>query len=522
MSRWGMVIDLEKCIGCDTCTVVCQQMNHVPGATYWHQVLDFDAPSVSYTSELHLPIHCMHCEDAPCLDVCPTTATFRRDNGIIDIHDDLCIGCAYCIVACPYIARTISSYDHPYLFPDAPSENNWRGMPKDDRTGICTKCDFCLPRVEAGLEKGLTPGVDIEATPGCVSFCIGNALHFGDLSNPESNVSQMIQSKPTARLQERQNTGSAIHYVLHEEMVGYDGEYEVVKPRKQHVWEWPAVANFVFGGMGAGLYILGVIFGMLGVTIRSSFEWLSPLIMVVGLSILAIEAGRPFRARFLYKHLQRSWMSREAVAAGLFVLFSLSGVAFSLDSLKIVALICALFFMISQGFILYRSVGIGAWNTKVVPFIFAATGFASGFGLITFFIQDISNVALTLGTGLLLGTLSLILWLTYIFLPKEDFEPTAKALRRPKNLILSVGVGHILPLFLFVLGLVLPESNSSLMLMLTYLAAVLLIIGMAMVKWQMIITGGYFRALKLGQPQMSQKVQPQPSPQFIPLTTINP
>lgn len=520
MPRWGMVVDLEKCIGCDTCTAVCQQMNHVPGGTFWHQVPDFYAPDISYTKELHLPIHCMHCEDAPCLDVCPTTATFRRENGIIDIHDDLCIGCAYCIVACPYIARTIASYDHNYVFPAAPSENNWRGMPTADRQGICTKCDFCLPRVEKGLANGLTPGVDFDATPGCVSFCLADALHFGDLSDSESNVSQMIRLKLTARLQERQQTGSAIHYVVPEEMKNYTDEFEVVKPRKQDVWKWPAVANFVCGGTGAGLYVLGVLFSQSGILVSSLFELAAPALVLLGLSLLALEAGRPLRARFLHKHARRSWMSREAIAAGAFVCFAAAGFFLSLPGLKIAAAVIASFFILSQGFIVYRSVGIGSWNSKVMPFLFLGSGFASGFALLTLFVRDFGNGRFLSGIGITLLTMSLITWLAYLFIPQPDSERAMRVLRKPKRIALSVGIGHLLPAGLFLIAATITSEPSQLFAPVIFAAGFCTIIGNIIMKWQIIITGGYFRAIKLGRPQVEN--QPQTPPAFIPLTTLNP
>lgn len=111
MTRWAIVADLNRCVGCQTCTAACKHANATAPGVQWRKVLDMETGEYPDVRRAFVPVGCMHCEDPPCLDVCPTTATGKRDDGIVTIDYDLCIGCAYCAVACPYQAR--SRVDRP-------------------------------------------------------------------------------------------------------------------------------------------------------------------------------------------------------------------------------------------------------------------------------------------------------------------------------------------------------------------------------------------------------------------------
>ncbi len=213
MARWGMVIDLRKCVGCQTCTIACKVENAVPPDIFWRRVVDTELGEYPNVQRLFLPMACMHCSDPPCLEVCPTTATYRREDGIVDINYDLCIGCGYCIVACPYLARTLIEKNTPY-FGDAGFIPPEEVLYDDDRTGVCTKCTFCLPRVDEGLQNGLQPGVDPEATPACVISCIANAMAFGDLDDPNSPVARLIDENYTVRLLEGMGLDPSVYYIV--------------------------------------------------------------------------------------------------------------------------------------------------------------------------------------------------------------------------------------------------------------------------------------------------------------------
>lgn len=210
MVRWGMVIDLRKCIGCLSCTTVCTETNKLPG-NIWRRVLDCGVSGSPERQRTSLPMNCMHCSEPSCLKVCPTTATKQRPDGIVDINYEQCVGCGYCIVACPYEARTIieSEIEDVTIFQESDKTNS-----KPDRIGVCTKCNFCLPRVDAGLKQGLKPGIDTEATPVCVITCISDSMHFGNLDDPDSNVSRLIKDNKTLRLQEKLGTEPSIYYII--------------------------------------------------------------------------------------------------------------------------------------------------------------------------------------------------------------------------------------------------------------------------------------------------------------------
>ncbi len=212
MARWGMVIDLRKCVGCQTCTIACKQDNNTPPGIFWRRVVDCEVGQYPDVKRVFLPMGCMHCSEPPCLEVCPTTATYRRPDGIVDIHYELCVGCGYCIVACPYLARTII-FDQESYFDTGPTPPE-QVLDGSDHVGVCTKCTFCWPRVDAGLEEGLRPGLDPEATPTCVGSCIANALHFGDLDDPSSEVSRLIRENGTAQILDELGTDPAVYYIV--------------------------------------------------------------------------------------------------------------------------------------------------------------------------------------------------------------------------------------------------------------------------------------------------------------------
>ena len=210
MTRWAMVADLRRCVGCQTCTAACKDENATPPGVQWRRVLDMEFGEYPDVQRAFVPTGCQHCDDPPCMEVCPTTATKKRADGIVTIDYDLCIGCSYCSVACPYQARYKT--ERPlFAYGEATENEALRHDPQ--RIAVATKCTFCVERIDAGLERGQVPGIDVAATPACVNSCVAQALAFGDIEDPASNVSTLLAENQHFRMHEELGTGPGFFYL---------------------------------------------------------------------------------------------------------------------------------------------------------------------------------------------------------------------------------------------------------------------------------------------------------------------
>lgn len=212
MTHWAMVIDLTCCIGCKSCISACSLANGVP-EELWRKLDELEVPQPPERQRLFATRSCMHCEDPPCKIVCPTGATFQRADGIVEIDYEKCVGCGYCIVACPYDARAIFRYHHCFEA-DTPLMQESERKAQENREGVCTKCDFCVNRIEDGQKKNLRPGIDPDATPLCVTTCSSGALSFGDLDDLQSHISQMIRDRHTIQIFDQLETNPSVYYII--------------------------------------------------------------------------------------------------------------------------------------------------------------------------------------------------------------------------------------------------------------------------------------------------------------------
>ncbi|MBN8580008.1 MAG: 4Fe-4S dicluster domain-containing protein [Anaerolineae bacterium] len=204
-----MLIDINKCIGCNYCTYACQAINNLADDMLYNVVT---AEETQSGEEYFLSRPCMQCAEAPCVHVCPVQATYYRPDGIVAMDYDRCIGCRYCQVACPYGARVFNWKDPIELSPKSPDF----GMQEvaNRPRGVVEKCHFCSHRIDKGLEHGLTPGVDRDATPACVVVCPTGARVFGDLNDSESPISIARQEAiVTLRLREELSTEPRVYYI---------------------------------------------------------------------------------------------------------------------------------------------------------------------------------------------------------------------------------------------------------------------------------------------------------------------
>ncbi len=158
-----------------------------------------------------MPVPCMHCAHAPCVNICPVKATYHRPDGIVMMDYDRCIGCRYCQLACPYGVR---SFNWDAFDGENPVVPVW-GQPEVERRprGVVEKCSFCYHRIDRGLEQGLMPGEDRQATPACVNACPVGARTFGDLNDPESPVSKLLARHPSYQLRDDLGTGPRVYYL---------------------------------------------------------------------------------------------------------------------------------------------------------------------------------------------------------------------------------------------------------------------------------------------------------------------
>lgn len=212
--RWGMVIDTRKCVGCHACTMSCVAENKLPPGVVYRPVIDQEVGTYPHVTRKFLPRPCLQCDEPPCVPVCPVGATYARRDGIVAIDYDQCIGCRYCMTACPYSART---FDAGHLYTeDTPQQQRYELLPayeygearsrepggEQSPVGNVRKCHFCVHRLEVG------------ALPMCVTTCIGVANYFGDLDDPTSLVSEMAAKPNAVVLKEELGTKPKVTYLV--------------------------------------------------------------------------------------------------------------------------------------------------------------------------------------------------------------------------------------------------------------------------------------------------------------------
>lgn len=219
MTRYGMAIDLRRCVGCQACATACKIANNLPKSITYNTVYtktDLD-PDTFGTAVVRgalandnasgtfpnctlsfLPVQCQHCENPPCLTVCPTGATQKREDGIVWVDDSVCIGCRACIMACPYDnVRTFVKDEPEYYLDvvvgelDAPVHES----------GTVEKCTFCHNLIDRG---------DV---PACMQLCLGRARYWGDLDDPTSKVSQAIKGRTYRKLREGAGSSPNVFYL---------------------------------------------------------------------------------------------------------------------------------------------------------------------------------------------------------------------------------------------------------------------------------------------------------------------
>ena len=203
MTKYGIAINLDRCIGCHTCSNACRLQNGLPQGIAWNRVLTegcdvIDGAQGVYpnVTRTYIPIACQHCENPACMKVCPTGATYKDEKGRVEIDYEKCIGCRMCMAACPYNARSFN-WEEPVRAVDFVYGD--KEVPVREK-GVAEKCTMCKERTDRGEE------------PACVRACPTIARIFGDLDDPNSEVSKAIATRHGYQLLEEQGTRPQVYY----------------------------------------------------------------------------------------------------------------------------------------------------------------------------------------------------------------------------------------------------------------------------------------------------------------------
>lgn len=204
MTHYAYAVKMNRCIGCHTCSLACKMQNNIPDGMLWNRVLTentdvVDGAEGTYPNlkRTYLPLGCQHCQNAPCQKVCPTGATYTDNMGRVEINYSKCIGCRMCSAACPYNVRVFNWNEPSRITGWEYGDSAVQARPK----GVMEKCTLCTPRVTRGQE------------PMCVASCPTRARVFGDLDDPESEISQLLAKGNVRHLLEEKGTKPSIFYV---------------------------------------------------------------------------------------------------------------------------------------------------------------------------------------------------------------------------------------------------------------------------------------------------------------------
>lgn len=207
MTHYAMAVDYQRCIGCWTCSMACKLENNLPKDIWWNRIVTesgnhYRTAGGTYPDNLKMqmyPVHCMHCENPACVEVCPVGATWKDpDTGIVHQDYDICIGCQSCIQACPYQGVRTYIEGDPEFHYDWPVGDTRVSIPT---ANTVEKCNFCDQKVASGER------------PACVDICIGRARYFGDLDDPESEISKILAEREYEVLQEEAGTNPSVFYL---------------------------------------------------------------------------------------------------------------------------------------------------------------------------------------------------------------------------------------------------------------------------------------------------------------------
>ena len=278
-------------------------------------------------------------------------------------------------------------------------------------------------------------------------------------------------------------------------------DIELIAPTKQKEWGWPAAANFTLGGAGTGFYLftfLTMIFKNPNSALNDPIPYwmIGPVLVVSGFLCLIIEAGRPLRSPYLFRHLGKAWISKEILAFTFFAPAVILDHFFPHLIFKACAALSALFFMVAQGFILYSSRAIPAWNLSIMPLFFLSSGFASGAGLALLLA---ASGMLVIEGGLVMLSITCVIWNLIIWLfymrwsSAIDFRSATEALCRSFMMFFTIVFGHAFPILILLLLQIrpFPEMGAMLQIAFVMVSGLAIITGVTAQKAGMVLLSGF-------------------------------
>jgi len=223
MPKWGMVIDLDKCTGCGDCMAACKLENNVPVVSpeeanssrvmFWMDMITTYEGEYPNVRTRRFPKPCFHCDNPPCTRVCPVHATYLNEEGLVGQIYSRCIGCRYCMAACPYTAKVFNWYEPTW---DGDLDLCHNPDVSVRKVGVVEKCSFCshrLLKVREDADAEERPIADGEYNPACAESCPADAISFGDLDDRDSRVSQLAKSARADKIMEDLGTDPKVIYL---------------------------------------------------------------------------------------------------------------------------------------------------------------------------------------------------------------------------------------------------------------------------------------------------------------------
>ena len=495
----GFLIDNRKCIGCHACTVACKSEHEVPIGVNRTWVKYVEMGAYPDTRRLFSVLRCNHCEVAPCIEICPTSALYTRDNGIVDFDTQRCIACKSCMQACPY--------DALYIDPDA---------------RVAEKCNFCAHRIEIGLE------------PSCVVVCPEEAIVFGDLGSDNSKISQLVANESVTVRKAEKETEPKLYYINGDDAslnpseaqpndqylwseqykgVGHFARFAEEKadekdsddlliqlamevgtktdnghtdqtivdtlrsgdprrvydsPSKGILWGWEVGGYIWTKAIATGLFmvaVLGQLTGWLDLTLSQEqmVLWTSMIFLVLTGCLLIIDLDQ--HKRFLYVLLRPNWTSWVAKGAFLITGFGAVLALLILDvyiglgefiALKLMGLVFALLSSVYTAFLLAQAKGRDLWLSHLAPFQMVIHAMLAGGAAMALLTGEITRELAFTMSGFLLFNLGIFaIELTSSRLT-DDARTAAQMIlkgRYAKHFWASVLVGRVVPLIILFTGL---------------------------------------------------------------------